>query len=52
MIDKLSVWMSLRHQTFSNHYYYTLFPIVPKLGTGDLCANMQKTAKPIYEILT
>ena len=39
--DRLSVWMS---SNFSSNRYssYNVSPILVKLGTHDLCANMQK----------
>ena len=42
----LSVCLSVCYQTFSSRYYmycyHTLLLILTKLGTHDLCANMQK----------
>jgi len=46
-------WMSVCCLLLSNHYCssYSFWRILIKLGTRDLCANMQKTVQQIFEIL-
>jgi len=38
----MSVYMSVSHQNFSNRYSCSFSLILTKLGTHDLCANIQK----------
>jgi len=50
MCVSLDVWMCVS-KLFSTYYSYSFSPILTKLGTLDLCANMQTTVEQVFRIL-